>query len=110
MKTHEFFQLLADVRVQAHVDAHNSALDCADFRPTLQELADDYEFSHAYDVEAGYLTSEQLLDVAQAWASVYHATALQIWARYDVEQAQRDAAELVAWARYDAEQSARGAE
>ncbi len=92
MTPHDFYQLLADVRVQAHVDAHDTALDCADFRPSLQELSDDYQFSHAYDVDAGYLTSEQLQDVAQAWAIVYHATAIHLWARHDAEQAAREAA------------------
>ena len=91
MNAHEFYQLLADVRVQAHVDAHNSALDCTEFRPTLQELSDDYQLSHACEVDAGYLTSKQLLDVAQAWAIVYHATALHLWERYDVEQAKLEA-------------------
>jgi hypothetical protein len=91
MTSHEFYQLLADVRLQAHIDANDTALDCAEFRPSLQELFDDYQFSHACDVDAGYLTSEQLLDVAQAWATVYHVTARQIWARYDVEQAEREA-------------------
>ncbi|MGL4680190.1 MAG: hypothetical protein ACRCWC_12530 [Plesiomonas shigelloides] len=91
MTTHDFYQLLADTRVQAHLDANDTALDCADCRPTLQELADDYYYAHTEDYDAGYLTSEQLQDVAQAWAIVYHATALHIWARHDVEQAARGA-------------------
>jgi len=91
MTTHEFFQLLADVRVQAHVDANDTALDCTEFRPTWGDLVDDYYYAHTDDYDAGYLTSEQLLEVARTWATAYLATALQIWARYDVEQAAREA-------------------
>jgi hypothetical protein len=91
MTTHEFYQLLADVRVQAHVDAHDTALDCAEFRPTWGDLVDDYYYAHLDDFDAGYLTSEQLLDVARIWATAYIATALHLWARYDVEQSAREA-------------------
>ena len=91
MTTHDFYQLLADTRVQAHIDANGSALDCTEFRPTWGDLVDDYYYAHLDDVDAGCLMSDQLLDVSRTWATAYINTALQIWARYDAEQSAREA-------------------
>lgn len=91
MTTHDFYQLLADTRVQAHIDATDTALDCTEFRPTWGDLVDNYYYAHLDDVDADYLTSDQLLEVTGTWATAYISTALQIWARYDAEQAAREA-------------------
>ena len=93
MTTHDFYQLLADTRVQAHIDAHTSALDYAD-RPSRLELAQDYRFAHTEDYDGYYFSEAQLDDLADTWASVYYATALQIWARYDAQSAAEFAREV----------------
>lgn len=94
MTTQEFYQLLADTRVQAHIDANDTALDCVDFRPNWGDLCSDYYFAHCDDWESGYLAHDQLLDIARVWADVYYATALQIWARYDAQSATEFACEV----------------
>jgi hypothetical protein len=91
MITHDFYQLLADTRVQAHIDATDTALDCPECRPTWGDLVDEYYYAHTEDYDAGYLTSGQLLEIARTWATTYIATALRIWARYDAEQSARGA-------------------